>query len=130
MSRKSSSKNASTTTNNQRQIQLSSGGDNNGIVVGAGGDTTVSVLDGGAIEEAFSFSSGALDVVEGVLVNALNLVGKDRSQEYQQQRDALIELSDRSRTETAQSLSEFSKYFFGTLALLGVAGAVAYGVKK
>lgn len=125
---KSSSKQATTTTNNQRQIQLSTGGDNEGVIATAGGDLTM--LDGGAIEESYSFSSSALEIVEGVVISALDLVGKDRSAQYEQQTDALMELSERSKTETRQSLSEFTKYFFGTVGVIGLAAALAYGTKK
>lgn len=97
---------------------------------GAYATKQASELSAAALDEAFDFGGNALDTVKGVVSSAFNIVSKDRSEQYAQQQAALLEVSDRSRTETAQGLSEFTKYFFGTLGFLGLAAAVAYGVRK
>jgi hypothetical protein len=134
------SKSRSSTTSNQRQISLDAK-DNKGVAVAAGGNVNVSVLDGGAIKDAFDYSEEAgrqayefagkaqgdsFRFAEAAQENAINLIeeGLDSVEELttssllftQKSYDNLLE---KNRTENAQALDKITKYFFSVVGLIG-----------
>lgn len=116
----SSSKSSSSTTNNQRQVTQDAS-QNDGYAVTGGGDVTLT--DSGAISLALDFakdvSDNAFEFSSGAFGSAVETIGVDRVEQFENQAELLAGVAESGRSETSQALDKISTYFFLTVAVMG-----------
>ncbi len=113
------------TTTKTTQLNLQ---DVDGVAVGGGGNVKVNITDGGAVAAGFDFGSDALSTVDNVIETGFAYLSEtaenavDRVSSYADK--SLQEVSNATRSDTAETLQTLTKYIAGAVALTAVAYAV------